>query len=400
MRTPVLLSAALTLPLLAACGSDATSPAGDPVTAGSFVSPNDAATALEPIELAVDVADASVQRVRFLVDGREVGLCDPSAPEEDCRRGSLFTWTTTFAAGSHDVRAILEGSQAAVTLRRTIVAQVDLPDLPSEAEEPLLPTPAPEVGDLTPLAASRGTLDPARGYHSVFGGRSWAVSNQRVVLKSGSLSGSVSSVSSCMARYGASIRKWADKYKISRGSVVATALTESNCTNPAGSSDGLSSGPMQVTGSTCAAVTGISRATCKARMHSSPDFSFEVGVRYMATSYQRKQHAQDPPKIGAAYNAGSIRSTTANAWHMVSTGNHIDRFVSHYNAYRSWEASTGVRSFDVPQAASFDGAHVASAAALPAHGAEGDTVFVGDFAARDGSFYEVRGGRWMRTDAE
>ncbi len=156
MRTPVLLSVALTLPLLAACGSDAAAPPPD-VASGTFVSPSDAATAQEPIELAVDVTDASVRRVRFLVDGREIGLCDPSAPEEDCRRGGLFTWTTTFEAGTHDVRAILEGSQASVTLKRTIVAQTDLPDLPTDAGEPLLPTPAPEVGDRSRLRAARWT---------------------------------------------------------------------------------------------------------------------------------------------------------------------------------------------------------------------------------------------------
>jgi hypothetical protein len=399
MRTYALVASAVTLPFLLACGSDAADAPTE--TAGAaFVSPTDTASVGEPIELAVDIRDPAVRRVRFLVDGREIGLCDPSLAEEDCRRGSLFTWTTTFEAGSHDVRAVLEGATAPTTLKRTVVAAANLPDLPSEAEEPLLPVAPEDLGDLGTLAASRGTLDPSRGYHSVFGGRSWAVSNQRVVLKSGSLSGSVSSVSGCMARYGASIRKWADKYKISRASVVATALTESNCTNPSGSSDGLSSGPMQVTGSTCAAVTGVPRATCKARMHSSPDFSFEVGIRYMATSYQRKQHGQDPPKIGAAYNAGSIRSTRSNAWHMVSTGNHIDRFVSHYNAYRTWESSTSARVFEAPPVADFSGTHVSNAAALPRVADEGATVFVGDFAQRDGSFYEYRGGTWVRTDAE
>jgi hypothetical protein len=58
----------------------------------------------------------------------------------------------------------------------------------------------------------------------------------------------------------------------------------------------------------------------------------------MASSFQRSQHHRDPPKIAAAYNAGSLRKTSSNRWHMVSTGNHIDRFVRHYNAYRVWES--------------------------------------------------------------
>ena len=61
---------------------------------------------------------------------------------------------------------------------------------------------------------------------------------------------------------------------LSFASVVATAITESNCTNPAGSSDGLSSGPMQVTATTCAAVMGISASSCRRRMHTEPAFSF------------------------------------------------------------------------------------------------------------------------------
>jgi hypothetical protein len=196
----------------------------------------------------------------------------------------------------------------------------------------------PEVDDLPPLeAVGRGLLDPDRPFHNIFGGIRWRVVNQRVRLASGTPAGDVNAVKKCMARYGTSIRKWADFYDISRASVVATALTESNCTNPAGSSDGLSSGPMQVTGSTCAALTGLSRSTCKARMHNTPDFSFHVGAKYMGSSYQRKQHHRDPPKIAAAYNAGSLRKSFANRWHLVSTGNHIDRFVRHYNAYRVWE---------------------------------------------------------------
>ena len=53
----------------------------------------------------------------------------------------------------------------------------------------------------------------------------------------------------------------------------------------------------------------------------------------------RLQHHRDPPKIAAAYNAGSLRRTSSNRWHMVSTGSHINRFVLWYNAYRAWEAS-------------------------------------------------------------
>lgn len=242
-------------------------------------------------------------------------------------------------------------------------------------------------------SGGRGFLDPDRGFHNVFGGVEWRVESQTISLRGSTPVGSTSGIVACMNRYGASIRRWADRYNVSRAAVVATAITESNCSNPAGSSDGLSSGPMQVTGSTCAGVTGISSATCKARMHSDPDFSFEVGVRYIASSYQRNQHGNDGPKVAAAYNAGSLRSTSANRWHMVSTGNHIDRFVEAYNAYRAWERSNGAFTI-APDTVVFEGEHVARESDLPATATDGQTYFVGDWESRDGHFFVFYLGGW------
>src|SRR5262249_17356067 len=153
----------------------------------------------------------------------------------------------------------------------------------AEEEQLVEPDDGTAVPDEEPAlaaAATRGLLDPDRGFHRIFGGVEWAVKSQRVVLRSGTPRGSVRAIRSCVDRYGGAIRKWADHYKLSRASVVATAMTESSCTNPKGSSDGLSSGPMQVTASTCAAITGLSRTTCRTRMHTHPDFSFQVGAKY------------------------------------------------------------------------------------------------------------------------
>ncbi|NVB84779.1 MAG: transglycosylase SLT domain-containing protein [Kofleriaceae bacterium] len=301
----------------------------------------------DAIELAVATQHPDAARVRFELDGTELAVCDPAQPEEDCKRDDVWRWTTVFdRPGMHEVVATsldADGNEVESVVRPIFVVtelkdldgiderdELEISDGADTAEEP------DDIGTLA--AATRGLLDPDRPYHRIFGGISWRVVNQRVRLHTGTPSGSVASVRTCMNRYGASIRKWADHYKLSRASVAATALTESSCTNPAGSSDGLSSGPMQVTASTCAALMGLSRSTCRARMHSRPDFSFQVGAKYMGSSYQRNQHHRDPPKIAAAYNAGSLRSTSSNRWHMVSTGNHIDRFVRWYNAYRAWEA--------------------------------------------------------------
>jgi hypothetical protein len=317
----------------------------DPVDGLEWITPteDDTAPIGDAVELAVTSPDPDAI-VTFAIDGVPIGVCDPGAAGEDCKRDDAWRWTTVFGrAGTHVMSASYVSHDGVdITIERSIAVVRELvtherPDFLGSNDEEADTTPVTD--DLTELAAAgRGVLDPDRGFHRKFGGIAWAVKNQRVKLKTGTPHGSVAAVKQCMNRFGKSIRRWADHYKISRGSVVATALTESNCTNPAGSSDGLSSGPMQVTGSTCAAITGLSRNACRKRMHTNPDFSFRVGAKYIGSSFQRNQHRRDPPKIAAAYNAGSLQKTFSNRWHMVSTGNHIDRFVRHYNAYRVWES--------------------------------------------------------------
>ncbi len=379
----------------------------------------------EPVELAVLTHDASAKVVHFQLDGREVFACDPTADSEDCRLGDTWRYTTTLAAGHHVMTASFTGASGDVTASRDIEVLDAVPEASPEAlpfragEDTVGAEPAPSLdlgATADPETISRGYLDPNRGYHHVFGGVYWAVSSQHVAVRSEPF-GSVSAARSCMHRYGASIRHWADHFHMSRGSVVATAIAESNCTDPRGSSDGLSSGPMQVTASTCSALTGLSRTSCRVRMYSSPDFSFYVGTKYMGSSYQVRQHMHDPPKIAAAYNAGSVRAYYGNRWHMLVTGNHIERWVGAYNAYRSWERTMGIRALDTTAkelpiddlhdedrlaavVPTFDGAHVAAASDLPVTADEGATVFVGDFAHRDGHFYVRAGGTWTATTQE
>jgi hypothetical protein len=362
----------------------------------------------DPIQLAVS-ASHEATAVRFALDGADLATCNASAdPEEDCRLGDVFRWTTTFArAGQHELSASFTAKDGSVVrATRTIDVRDAMADdevEPSEVfegKEEMTPEEAAalaaEPPPLTVDALSRGVRDPNRGYHNIFGGVRWAVKSDRVLVTHPP-PGSVSVVTRCLARYGGSIRHWADHYKLSRATVVATAIAESSCTDPVGSSDGLSSGPLQVTASTCAALTGLSPHTCRVRMHTHPDFSFEVGSKYMASSFQVRQHHHDPPKIGAAYNAGTIRPSTANRWHMLTTGNHINRWVGGYNAYRRWESIHHVAAAvaaSEPEA-SFEGKSVATFADLPATAPEGEVIFVGDFIARDGDFAEFREGRWL-----
>jgi predicted NAD/FAD-binding protein len=83
---------------------------------------------------------------------------------------------------------------------------------------------------------------------------------------------------------------------------------------------------------------------------------------------------------------------------MLVTGNHLERWVGAYNAYRSWESSVHLASPIVEADPVFEGASVAGRTELPATAAEGQVVFVGSFADRDGDFAELRGGRWLMND--
>ncbi len=379
--------------ITAACG-EAPAPPLEWVTPGD----EGPVPAGDVIELGVTTEDPDAVAIEFLVDGERVATCDPSLPEEDCKLGGVWRWSVVLSEiGTHTIGATYDGPGGRVSISREleVVAPPSEAELLAEEEqvEPDDGTVVPDEEPALAALATRGLLDPDRGFHRKFGGIEWSVKSQRVVLRNGTPRSSVAAVASCMKRYGASIRKWADHYKISRASVLATAITESSCTNPRGSSDGLSSGPMQVTASTCAAITGLSRTTCRTRMHSQPDFSFQVGAKYMGSAFQRRQHRRDPPKIAAAYNAGSLRSTSANRWHMISTGNHIDRFVRAYNAYRRWEAQSAIGLIEDGEPR-WNGEHVERTADLPVGATEGQVVFVGDFASRDGAFWQRDPGGW------
>jgi hypothetical protein len=334
------------VPALLAFGCSSEPEVAESASPLEWVTPDEASPVPmgDAIELAVASDDPAVASVRFALDGNDLATCDPSQPDEDCAIDDVFRWTTVFSRpGDHEIEATAlddAGNEvASVTRALHVVTALPLDEVDDARTlgETLESDDGPD--ELPVLAAAgRGTLDIDRPWHRAFGGIAWRVVNQRVRLHTGTPTGQVSYVRACMNRFGASIRHWADHYNMSRASVVATALAESTCGNPAGSSDGLSSGPMQVTASTCASMSGYSRSTCRWRMHAHPDFSFQMGVKYMSSSWQRSQHHRDPPKIAAAYNAGSLHASWANRWHMLTTGNHIDRWVRWYNAYRVWES--------------------------------------------------------------
>jgi zinc D-Ala-D-Ala carboxypeptidase len=74
------------------------------------------------------------------------------------------------------------------------------------------------------------------------------------------------------------------------------------------------------------------------RLASDSLYAARAAVEYL-NSHQGR-HDGELPLIAATYNAGSPRRTDANPWHLVQYGEHIDRWISYYNASRQAQQST------------------------------------------------------------
>lgn len=303
-------------------------------------------------------------------------------------------------------------------------ADVDMDPLPSDEEVPQdepVPESNPETTPETiPMKWDR--YEPDSDWHSMFEGVAWRVFNGYVEVKDEALNkGSTTLVGSCLQSFGAQFEQWSVAVQVKMAHLYATAVTESGCRQLSGSGDGLSTGILQVTGSTCAEVmkNAYSADACKQKMADDVSFSIEVGTKYMGGTYQTgltkftpvpgQQSdlglALNPPKVAAAYNAGALKKSTANRWHLVVTADHIDRYVAAYNAFVEYtkQQKKGIAPVKVislrenpalPQA-------VASVTALKALAAqEGDAVFVGDWSHKVGDFYYYVDGAWRAASAE
>jgi hypothetical protein len=341
------------------------------------------------VTLTVSTANTDAHRIDFTVDGASVGSCDADDPMSDCREENLWSISTTFdSAGTHTLAATFHTSTGRVVTQSREVTVMPAstetpadpgssgmemdpmvgmsgdptlepgdpslyPDIPEEpgTEEPdpgteeLSPEEgleeAPEeVGDLAPsFAATRGYLDPSKSFHNIFRGRRWALRGQRILLRRGRLSGDVYRVAQCMQNYGEQIARYADLSYISRASLVALMIAETNCTNPAPRAGAVRAGPLAIRASVCSALNPtLNHQDCLLRMSLQPSAGIETAVRYLRSGTMRRMHHNDPIKLAAAFHTGGLRRTSANSWHLVSPRGYLTRFAQAYNAYRSWEA--------------------------------------------------------------
>ena len=290
---------------------------------------------------------------------------------------------------------------------------------PAPAEPGTSSDPALPPGDYAALAV--GDLG-AGGWEQLRDGIKWRIDPDGFVLLSDGQrpTGSRLFARSCFMRYGKSFERWAGTYGKGLGiaHLVATAITESGCSEEKGMSsvDGLSTGIMQVTGKTCQGLlrhlgrAPLSKDDCMIKMADDPDFSVELGAAYITQPMQVQLTSLSPPKVAAAYNAGGVYFDAGNPWHMRCTGNHIDRFVSAYNAYVAWHREEGGDLSAVSRRRGAAGGHVKfmRGVALPesvpsltalneltSRAQEGAVVFVGDRDSKRGDFYVFVDGQWQ-----
>ncbi|MBD8473406.1 transglycosylase SLT domain-containing protein [Pseudomonas sp. CFBP 8770] len=149
--------------------------------------------------------------------------------------------------------------------------------------------------------------------------------------------GEPSTIKSIWSRYGDICSKYSKQYGVPVELIVATIAVESagnpNARLIEAKINDESVGLMQTLVRTARSVLGQHDINGENLLR--PDLSIEAGTAYIAS--QRGTTHFDPPKVAAAYNAGSIRLDRGdkNKWKMLcyptGTGNHIDKFVEFFN---------------------------------------------------------------------
>lgn len=194
----------------------------------------------------------------------------------------------------------------------------------------------------------------------VEGGVSWALTLQGISVEGALPSGTAgepTTVRNIWTRYGELCSQYAKRYGVPVELIVATIATESGGDQNARRAEPQikdeSVGLMQTLVKTARGALG--QRDILAEHLLKPELSIEAGTAYIAQ--QRGTTHFDPPKVAAAYNAGSLRRDRgdANRWRLLcyptGTGRHIDRFVAffadcmHVSAEMDWGKQTDVPSF-------------------------------------------------------
>lgn len=191
-------------------------------------------------------------------------------------------------------------------------------------------------------------------------GVSWALTPQGISVEDALASGTAgepTTVRNIWTRYGELCSQYAKRYGVPVELIVATIAAESGGDQNARLAEPQindeSVGLMQTLVKTARGALG--QRDIQADHLLKPELSIEAGTAYIAQ--QRGTTHFDPPKVAAAYNAGSLRRDlgVGNRWKLLcyptGTGRHVDRFVAFFadcmrvSAEMDWGKQTDVPSF-------------------------------------------------------
>ncbi len=147
-------------------------------------------------------------------------------------------------------------------------------------------------------------------------------------------------------RFGYAIDRWGERYNVPAELIVATMCTETSgdptrvreepgYISDTATPNKVSPGLMQTLIST--AVDALDDPTITREWLLDPSNSIRAGTAYIASQWRVTNF--DPPKVGAAYNAGSVyhNDNEENRWKMrqypIGTAEHVDRFVKWFNDF-------------------------------------------------------------------
>jgi len=226
-----------------------------------------------------------------------------------------------------------ETKQSAAGEAKPAVEEATKPTPPAVPVQPqAVPAGAPEFWQDMPQLAE---------FHGYKAGLRWRLTAAGIELEDAKIEGhavNADVIRTVWSSYGTIIEKWSAHYDVPIEVILTAVCVESKGNSRA--KGGKNIGLMQILVPTAQAVLNDPSITEESLYD--PDTNIEAGTAYIAR--QKDSTLFDPPKVAAAYNAGSLRSAD-NRWGMKQYGPHLDKTVVWFNAALAFMSSES----DVPE---------------------------------------------------
>ncbi len=249
--------------------------------------------------------------------------------EQAAKTASQGTSTTMVVDESGALTGVIKATPAGAVIVNRSTPE---PQAVDPAPEPVKPASPGLLAEIMPVLTQRHRHFPDSA--------SWALTPAGIAIdgaRAEGTAGTPSTVTKIWDTFGPLCAASAKKYGVPVELIVATIATESSgnpsARRPETQIGDESVGLMQTLVKTARFATG--RTSLQGDDLLDPALSIDAGTAYIAS--QRGQTHFDPPRVAAAYNAGSLKrdDADANRWKLHcfprGTGQHIDKFVAWFN---------------------------------------------------------------------